>query len=104
MLRWAAVEIQEGVLQVVRVSKGNVPMQAVLREFPDIRLAYGDSDEYSFVFHRKTDIYGEVYMLLGLRRSEQGGNLACLPALPFPRAAKLQAGVPGRILLHCQLR
>ncbi|PNW74008.1 hypothetical protein CHLRE_13g581550v5 [Chlamydomonas reinhardtii] len=30
----------------------------VLNEFPDVRLAYGESDEYSFVLGRSTDMYG----------------------------------------------
>ncbi|GAQ82879.1 tRNAHis guanylyltransferase [Klebsormidium nitens] len=31
--------------------------KAVTEEFADIMLAYGQSDEYSFVFHKDTDIY-----------------------------------------------
>ncbi|KAG2497128.1 hypothetical protein HYH03_004719 [Edaphochlamys debaryana] len=31
---------------------------AVMTEFPEIRLAYGESDEYSFVLPRSTDMYG----------------------------------------------
>ncbi|GFR47389.1 hypothetical protein Agub_g9105 [Astrephomene gubernaculifera] len=30
----------------------------VMNEFPDVRLAYGESDEYSFVLGRDTDMYG----------------------------------------------
>ncbi|MEW5300981.1 MAG: hypothetical protein WDW36_003867 [Sanguina aurantia] len=30
----------------------------VMREFPDVRIAFGESDEYSFVFHPGTEIYG----------------------------------------------
>jgi len=30
----------------------------VLREFPDVRIAFGESDEYSFVIHRKAELYG----------------------------------------------
>ena len=33
-------------------------MQEVLREFGDIVLAYGESDEFSFVFKRSTTLYG----------------------------------------------
>ena len=29
-----------------------------MTEYPDIRLAYGESDEYSFVFHKGTELYG----------------------------------------------
>ena len=32
----------------------------VLREFPDVRIAFGQSDEYSFVLHKDTSIYGEA--------------------------------------------
>lgn len=34
------------------------PLQEVLREFPDVRLAYGESDEYSFVLHPEAALYG----------------------------------------------
>jgi hypothetical protein len=34
------------------------PLQEVLREFPDVRLAYGESDEYSFVLHPQAALYG----------------------------------------------
>lgn len=27
-------------------------------DFPDIRVAFGESDEYSFVFHKSTKLYG----------------------------------------------
>ncbi|KAK9820495.1 hypothetical protein WJX72_010876 [[Myrmecia] bisecta] len=30
----------------------------VMREFGDIRIAYGESDEYSFIFHKSTHMYG----------------------------------------------
>ncbi len=30
-----------------------------MREFRDIVLAYGESDEYSFVFQRSTALYGD---------------------------------------------
>ena len=30
----------------------------VLREFGEIRLAFGESDEYSFVFYKHTKLYG----------------------------------------------
>lgn len=33
--------------------------QEVMREFRDIVLAYGESDEYSFVFQRSTALYGD---------------------------------------------
>ncbi len=30
-----------------------------MREFPDVRLAYGESDEYSFLLAKNTEMYGE---------------------------------------------
>jgi hypothetical protein len=33
--------------------------QAVMREFRDVVIAYGESDEYSFVLRRSTEMYGE---------------------------------------------
>lgn len=30
----------------------------VLNEFGDVRIAFGESDEYSFVFYKHTKIYG----------------------------------------------
>lgn len=38
-------------------------MQSVLRQFPDIRIAFGESDEYSFVFHKDTRLYGASIVL-----------------------------------------
>ena len=35
----------------------NAAAVAVLESLPDIRIAYGVSDEYSFVFHRSTDLF-----------------------------------------------
>lgn len=31
--------------------------ECVIKEFNDIIIAYGQSDEYSFVFRRETDVY-----------------------------------------------
>jgi len=31
--------------------------EAVMEEFKDVVLAYGQSDEYSFVFRRNTNVY-----------------------------------------------
>lgn len=33
-------------------------LQCVMREFPEARMAYGESDEYSFVLHKDTNLYG----------------------------------------------
>jgi len=35
-------------------------LQCVMREYPDARMAYGESDEYSFVLHKDTCLYGEL--------------------------------------------
>ena len=29
-----------------------------MRSLPDIRIAFGESDEFSFVFHKGTKLYG----------------------------------------------
>jgi tRNA(His) guanylyltransferase len=34
-------------------------LQAVMVDFPDIRIAFGESDEYSFVLHKDTQVYGK---------------------------------------------
>lgn len=34
--------------------------QEVLKLFSDVRLAYGESDEYSFVLHKNTTLYGTL--------------------------------------------
>jgi hypothetical protein len=38
-------------------------LQSVMREFPEARMAYGESDEYSFILHKDTNLYGEQYTL-----------------------------------------
>lgn len=35
----------------------NVAARAVVTELPDITIAYGQSDEYSFVFHKNTTLF-----------------------------------------------
>eukprot|EP00878_Enallax_costatus_P019291 GHUV01020349.1.p2 GENE.GHUV01020349.1~~GHUV01020349.1.p2 ORF type:complete len:208 (+),score=60.50 GHUV01020349.1:810-1433(+) len=32
--------------------------RSVMRDYPEIKLAYGESDEYSFVLHKDTNLYG----------------------------------------------
>ena len=36
----------------------NSAASAVMDAFPDVRVAFGESDEFSFVFDKKTEIYG----------------------------------------------
>lgn len=33
-------------------------LQSVMRDFPEIKLAFGESDEYSFVLHKDSNLYG----------------------------------------------
>lgn len=33
-------------------------MQGVMMDFPDIIIGFGESDEYSFVLHKDTALYG----------------------------------------------
>ena len=41
-------------------------VQEVLTLFSDIKLAYGESDEYSFVLRKETTLYGELLLTLGM--------------------------------------
>lgn len=34
-------------------------LQCVMHGYPEIKLAYGESDEYSFVLHKDTNLYGK---------------------------------------------
>ena len=43
--------------------------QEVMREFPDIRLAFGESEEYSFIFHKSSRLYGTSAVTSGCLRS-----------------------------------
>ena len=44
-------------------------------DFPDIRVAFGESDEYSFVFHKSTKLYGRrASKLTSLVTSSFSGN------------------------------
>ena len=50
----------------------------VMQHFPDIRIAYGESDEYSFVFHKLCSLYGR-------RASKLTSLVASLFAAAFVR-------------------
>ena len=72
--------------------------QEVMGEYPDIRLAYGESDEYSFVFHKSTELYG-----IRLHPLQQ---LPCIPnklssdlGLRQARQATSKVGVAGSLTL-----
>lgn len=41
-----------------------VTAQEVMQAFSDIRFAYGESDEYSFVFNKTCILYGRALLLL----------------------------------------
>jgi tRNA(His) guanylyltransferase len=46
-----------------------------MNEFPDIRIAFGESDEFSFVFHKWTTLYGRrASKLISLVSSAFTGN------------------------------
>ena len=38
-------------------------IQEVMNLFSDIRLAFGESDEYSFVLHKGTTLYGMLSVI-----------------------------------------
>ena len=40
-------------------------MQTLMRSLSDVRLAFGQSDEYSFVLHKSTQLYGEGLVMEG---------------------------------------
>lgn len=49
--------------------------QAVMVDFPDIRIAFGESDEYSFALHKDTQVYGRrASKLISLITSSFTGN------------------------------
>lgn len=85
--------------------------QAVMQEFRDIVIAYGESDEYSFVLRRSTELYRErnvvclvlldvpSRLLLHHAVMWRGKNQAWL----LRRSAGLKAGVADLLLLHGQL-
>ncbi len=56
-------------------------MQEVMREFRDIVIAYGESDEYSFVFKRSSQLYGAPQL--------QGRRCTCSSPHPPARVASL---------------
>eukprot|EP00879_Flechtneria_rotunda_P021479 GHRR01022636.1.p1 GENE.GHRR01022636.1~~GHRR01022636.1.p1 ORF type:complete len:170 (+),score=34.21 GHRR01022636.1:658-1167(+) len=37
--------------------------KCVMQEFSEIKLAFGESDEYSFVLHKDTQLYGECWFV-----------------------------------------
>lgn len=43
-----------------------------MREFPEARMAYGESDEYSFILHKDTQLYGAWVAV--------ASSAVCLPA------------------------
>lgn len=41
----------------------SLKFQEVVKLFSDVRIAYGESDEYSFVLHKNTTLYGQQVIL-----------------------------------------
>lgn len=41
----------------------NACAQDVMLEFPDIKLAFGQSDEYSFLLRKETTTYGNTFII-----------------------------------------
>ena len=56
------------------------PAQAVMQEYQDIRLAFGESDEYSFVFAKDCQLYGEARGCREMRPAGSAAALACAAA------------------------
>lgn len=78
-------------------------------QFGDVRIAFGESDEYSFVFYKNTQVYGEWQgvscaleappaLLTCMHKPcpDQGENLPGRPEV-------FQAGVAGDVLLYWEL-
>lgn len=59
-----------------------------MKIFADLRIAFGESDEYSFVFHKSTKLYGEfLFSYLAFSSSQltcQVMSSTLNPALPCP--------------------
>ena len=51
-------KLEDSCLQFDKFSMAIIIMQGVMRDFPDITIAFGESDEYSFVLHKDTTLYG----------------------------------------------
>ena len=71
--------------------------QAVMQEFRDIVIAYGESDEYSFVLRRSTELYRGCHIacLMQLHEfNELSASAPCMMALQRSSLAALQDGGP----------
>eukprot|EP00775_Hariotina_reticulata_P000608 gene608-896_t len=55
--------------------------KCVIREYPDARLAYGESDEYSFVLHKDTCLYEQPLLYTPVF----DGRAVCYPTLAVLR-------------------
>ena len=83
-------------------------------EFQDIRLAFGESDEYSFVLGRDCQLYGGCALSFAQSKQWVSGvvgacwacsnaaNLHAATLLPC-RPPRLQAHLAGHLLLHRHL-
>ena len=85
----------------MQVTKLPIP-QAVMNEFPHIRIAFGESDEYSFVFDKNITIYGKGCLALPSYYLHTSAFIHS-PTHPRCRPPGLQARFPRHLLLHRQL-
>ena len=70
-----------------------VYFQEVVKLFSDIRLAFGESDEYSFVLHKGTTLYGESVWLYNCQHTS--------PTIALHlRETQCQADISGCVSLH----
>ena len=79
--------------------------QEVHREFPDIRISFGESDEFSFVFHRDTEIYGRLVPSADPLKAGMQCERSCVAeACPVTRP-QLQGGpsLIQTVLIACYL-
>jgi tRNA(His) 5'-end guanylyltransferase len=49
--------------------------QEVMTAYPDIIVAFGESDEYSFIFSRKTKLFGNLPSCIMTMRNIMNGSL-----------------------------
>ncbi|KAK9437655.1 tRNAHis guanylyltransferase [Metarhizium brunneum] len=72
----------------------NVAAMAVVTDIPEIIIAYGVSDEYSFVLHKSCDLFERRARYVALRNRLQSSKLRSMQ----------QVGQHHRIYLHSELR
>ena len=60
----------------------NASAKAVMKVFPDVCVAYGESDEMSFVFHKDAEVYGlsdwtELFLKRFCQQEVDGASRYC---------------------------